>query len=322
MTQQPRQRSWRSGWRRTARIALELLLAVAMLVAIDRWLTGGTGFAQVQPNPYWLPVLAMALAYGTGPGVLAAAIASGLWLLYAHENAGERDYLDHLFHLSLQPLMWFSAAVAIGEVTIVRTTRHARLEKHGQVAARNLARLTEAFAALSHTNRRLQVQIATEAHTIGHAIDTATRVSSIDPAARRGAIGELITLAARTADFTCYRVAGGEARAWLHGAMTVRHRDVLPAGLVACIGRPRTILHVADTEDRAMLEDVGVAAVALLDRAGGDLVGCLVLHSLPFDALNASRTAELCEIASWLTPLLADSARATHPTVRPAGLVA
>ena len=48
-----------------------------MLVAIDRWLTGGTGFAQVQPNPYWLPVLAMALAYGTGPGVLAAALAAG-----------------------------------------------------------------------------------------------------------------------------------------------------------------------------------------------------------------------------------------------------
>jgi hypothetical protein len=134
-----------------------------------------------------------------------------LWLLHAHENGGERDYLDHLFHLSLPPLLWFVAAVAIGEVTILRTNRHARLERRDRVARRNLARMTEAFDALSRTNRRLQVQIATESATLGHVIDTATRLSSADPADRREAIVRLTALAARTEDFTCYRIAGDEA---------------------------------------------------------------------------------------------------------------
>ncbi|RZM32995.1 MAG: hypothetical protein EOP67_24720, partial [Sphingomonas sp.] len=245
MTHDDQAPTWQTRWRRPARIAAEIGIAFAALIALDWWLTGGTGFADVQPNPYWLPVLLMALAYGTGPGVLAAAIASGLWLAHVHDSAGERDYLDHLFHLSLQPLMWFVAAGIIGEVTIMRTGRHDRLEKRGRIATRNLARLTEAFATLSQTNRQLQVQIATEAHTVGHAIETAARLCSHEPAVRRSAIGELITLAARTPDFTCYRVNGDEARAWIRGPVTAGRRDVLPASLMDRVERHHGLLHVA-----------------------------------------------------------------------------
>ncbi|WP_380780196.1 hypothetical protein [Sphingomonas sp. R86520] len=322
MTHDEQAPKWRTRWRRPARVAAEMAIAFATLIVLDWWLTGGTGFTRVQPNPYWLPVLMMALAYGTGPGVLAAAIATALWLAHVHDDPGERDYLDHLFHLSLQPLMWFVLAGVIGEVTITRTGRHDRLEKRGRVATRNLARLTEAFATLSQTNRQLQVQIATEAHTVGHAIDTATRLSSQDPAARRAAIGELIALAARTPDFTCYRVTGGEARAWIRGPVTAGRRDTLPAALLERAQRHHAILHVAKRSDRHVLDGIGVAAIALPDRKTGEVVGCLVLHALPFETLNASRTAELAEIAAWLTPLLTDTAHATQRPVRSAGLVA
>ncbi len=309
-------------WTRPARIAVELVVMVGALLAIDRWLTGGTGFAQVSPNPLWIPVLVMALAYGTGPGLLAAALASALWVAHVHETAPERDYLDHLFHLSIQPLLWFVAAVTIGEVTILRIARHDQLEKRSRIAMRNVARLTEAFATLSRTNRLLQVQIATEARTIGHVIDVATRLSAVDPADRRSAIGALIALAARTQDFTCYRIAANEARAWLHGPVTAGRRESLPSALLERLERRGGLLHVARRGDRLVLDGIGVAAIALVDRMSGEIVGCLVLHTLPFEALNASRTAELGEIAAWLTPLLADTLRSAPRTVMPAGQVA
>ncbi|QCB42643.1 hypothetical protein E5673_10745 [Sphingomonas sp. PAMC26645] len=322
MTHDEQAAKWHTRWRRSARIAAEIAIAFAALIVLDWWLTGGSGFAHVHPNPYWVPVLMMALAYGTGPGVLAAAVASGLWLAHVQDSAGERDYLDHLFHLSLQPLMWFVAAGIIGEVTIMRTGRHDRLEKRGRVATRNLARLTDAFATLSQTNRQLQVQIATEAHTVGHAIETATRLCSQEPAVRRGAIGELIALAARTPDFTCYRVTGDEARAWVRGPVTAGRRDVLPVSLLERVERHHGLLHVAKRTDRRVLDRIGVAAIALPDPDTGEIVGCLVLHALPFETLNASRTAELAEIAAWLTPLLADTLATTQRPLRSAGLVA
>ena len=309
-------------WRRPIRIAIEMTIGFALLFALDWGLTGGTGFAAVQPSPYWLPVLVMALAYGTGPGVIAAAIASVLWLTHAHGSGGERDYLDHLFHISLPPLLWFVAAVAIGEVTMLRTARHTRLERRGRTATRNVARMTEAFDALSQTNRRLQVQVATESATLGHIIDTATRLSSDDPADRREAIVRLIALATRTEDFTCYRIVGDEARAWLRAAQAAVRRDVLPVALIERLLRRRGSVPVARRRGRAALEGIGIAAIPLCDPATHELVGCLVLHALPFAALNANRVAELTEIGTWLTPLLADTPRGSQRSARPTGLVA
>lgn len=309
----------RMPWRRTGRVAAELAVAFGLLIALSQWLTGGVGFGHLQPNPYWLPVLVAALAYGTTPGVIAAAIASALWLSLGHDHAGERDYLDHLLHLSLQPLLWFVTAMTVGEVTMIRTARQARLARRESVAARNVARLTEAFDTLAKTNRRLQVQVATEARTTGHVIATAARLAAADPAVRRAAIVELIALAVRSADFTCYRVGGEEARVWLRSAQSSGRREMLPVALMERLIRRRGIVHVARRSDRAALEGVGVAAVPLMDPCSGTLAGCLVLHALPFAALNASRVAELNEVASWLTPLLHDGAR---PLAQPCELVA
>lgn len=300
-------------WRVRLRVAMETIALFAGLALLDWATTGGTGFAGVHPNPFWLPVLVLALAYGTGAGIAAAAIASMLWLAHVHGNAGARDYLDYLFHLSLQPLLWFVAAVAVGEVTMIRLARHRWLERREGTARRNVARLTEAFHRLSRTNRVLQVAISTEARTVGHAIATATRLASGDPVERRAAIAHLIALATRTEDFTCYRIADGVARAWLRGATPTGARDVLPAELVTWMRDRSGVIHVARRADRDRLEGVGVAAIPLFAAGAGGpgaIVGCLVLHSLPFSALTPHGIAEMAEVATWLTPLLAEAATA------------
>lgn len=312
----------RDGWRRATRIAAEIAVAFVMLVALDLWLTDGTAFAGIQPNPFWLPVLVMALAYGTGPGVIAAAIASALWLNNVHADGGARDYLDHLLHLSLPPLLWFVTAVVIGEVTMLRAARHAGLQRREQIARRNTLRLTEAFDTLSKTNRRLQVQLVTEDGTIGNIVATAAQLASHDPAKRRGAVARLIALSAHTEDFACYRIAGGEARAWLHASQSAVRRDSLPGVLIERLAQAPGILHVARRADRAVLEGVGVAVVPLIDGETDALIGCLVIHALPFGALNPAHAAQLHEIAGWLTPLLADVSPGAWQPVRPAGMVA
>lgn len=316
-------------WRVRLRVALEMVALFAGLALLDWVTTGGTGFAGVHPNPFWLPVLVMALAYGTGAGIAAAAIASMLWLGHVHDNAGGRDYLDYLFHLSLPPLLWFVAAVAIGEVTMIRLGRHRWLERREGTARRNVARLTEAFHRLSRTNRVLQVAISTETRTVGHAIATATRFASGDPMERRAAIAHLIAMATRTEDFTCYRIADGVARAWLRGATPTGARDVLPAALVGWMAGRNGVMHVARRADREQLEGVGVVAIPLFGagpesagKGGGAIVGCLVLHSLPFSALTPHGIAEMAEVATWLPPLLADVPRAGARPAGPRELVA
>lgn len=311
-----------AGNHRSLRIAMELAAGFGVLIALDRLLLGGTAFTGVAPNPFWLPVMVMALAYGTYPALAAAGIASALWLALGQEPAAERDYLDHLLHLSLPPLLWFMAAVAIGEVTMVRAQRLVRLERTKNSARRNVERLTDAFHRLVHTNRVLQVQVATDDRSVGHVIATAARLGDADPAERRAALVTLIALAAHTRDFTCYRITGGEARAWLRGDAAQARADTLPPPLLL-MARRGDAVHVGRAADRPALAGIGVAALPLVAGDGDRVVGMLVLHDLPFEALGAHLLAELTELCRWLAPLLVDEPRRpTMLSVQPPGLVA
>lgn len=295
-------------WRRILRIGAELALGFGALVLIDHLATGGTAFAAVQPNPYWLPVLIMALAYGTEAGLVAATIASAIWLAHVRNVPAMGDYLDRLLQLSLTPLLWFLVAALVGEVTLLRTRRQRRLANEAAVATRNVARLSDGYRELAATNRALQMRIAVDAGATGRIVALATDLSAPDPALRRNAIGELIAAAAGTSDFTCYRLdRDGGVRVWLRGASAAARPDILPAPLVLTLSSAARVLCVARAEDRAVLADVGVASVPLAHSEGGS-IGCLVIHSVAFASLNTQTIAELTEIGSWLPRLIDDGA--------------
>jgi hypothetical protein len=320
------------NWRRGVRIALEIAILFGLLAAIDHGLTGGTGFADVRPSPYWMPVLVMALVYGTGPGVVAAAIASAFWLVAAHGDGQDRDYLDTLLHLSLPPLLWGVAAVTIGEVTLLRQRRLARAVRRATQAVRDMGRMADAHDRLTRTNRILQRRVATDPRTMGHVVAIATRLSAVDPAGRHAAMAELIELAASSDDFTCYRLGPDGAHGWLRGRGVQGHSlgrpDMLPPAMTEGLADRPGIRHVARRSDREWLAGLGVAAVPLADAAGA-VRGLLLFHSIPIEAFNAHRIAELAEIAGWLGPLLFDqgqgglrAVRTTRGEDHPAGRVA
>ena len=317
------ERQPKTRWRRNVRIALEIAIVFALLAALDEWLTGGVGFAGVRPSPYWIPVLVMALVYGTGPGIAAAVIASLLWLLAAHRDGSERDYLVWLLHLSIPPLLWCVVAVAVGEVTLSRKRHLAKALRRGAQAVRDVGRMTDAHERLTRTNRDLQRRIATDPRTTGHIIATAARLSSVDPAARRGALAQLIGLAAQSDDFTCYRLGPDGARAWLRGGAvtgaSMGRPDMLPPAMIETLAASgeRRVRHVARRSDREWLAGLGVAAVPLAD---GDarLHGLLLFHDLPIEQFNAHRVAELAEIGHWLSPMILDQGQAPLRVMRSA----
>ncbi len=292
-------------WPRRLRILAEFALMFGALLLVDRLTTSGTAFAGIQPNPLWLPVLVMALAYGTEAGLIAAIIASSIWLGNARHIAASGDYLDRLLQLSVTPLLWFLVAALVGEVTILRARRNDRCTREAGVATRNVARLSQAYQQLATTNRALQVRIATDAGATGRIVALASGLSASDAAVRREALGALIAVAAGTTDFTLYRMErDGGVRVLLRGATGTARPHILPTPLITRLRGESRILSVARSDDRLLLADVGVAAVPLM--SGGVGIGCLVVHSLAFASLNTRAIAELTEIGTWLPRLMED----------------
>jgi polysaccharide biosynthesis protein PelD len=103
------------GFRRVALIELALFFGVALWV--DWALGNGQRFESVQPHPFWIPVLLLAIQYGTNEGVLAAlAAAAALRGGNLPEQMISQDLYQYLYAMTREPILWLVAGVLVGEL--------------------------------------------------------------------------------------------------------------------------------------------------------------------------------------------------------------
>src|SRR5436305_1676193 len=108
-------RSFRVRLRRTPLLAyLEIAVGFTLLVALnvlffrDHW-----GYLDVQPHPYWLIVIPIAVRYGALPGYLAGSVAAILYLLFA-ASSGQPLFGGDL--LSSRPIIYSVLLLLAGAV--------------------------------------------------------------------------------------------------------------------------------------------------------------------------------------------------------------
>ncbi|CAH0355528.1 MAG: hypothetical protein WA085_01000 [Sphingobium sp.] len=291
---------------RTVRILAELMAMVGLLLAVDQLWGGQNGFTHWQPNPYWVPVLVMAIVYGSWPGFTAAVLATLVWLATNDVSRTDTDYFTKVFDVSLLPMLWYTSAVIIGEVTDVRLRRIRRLELVRDIGSRNRDRIADAFQGLAQNNRVLQLGIATEQRTVSQALALAARLAHATGWERQSILRSMVTMACHSDNFTCYRLQAGRAWPVMFGDGCNGDRVPLLPALVNVLQERRAIIHAANALDRPLLADVGLVAVPILAPDEARLEGILVLHHMPFECLGPHLEAELIALAVWLRDFVAD----------------
>lgn len=315
------------GQRLILRKFLEMAVLFALLLGIDHGLLAGDAFAEFNPNPYWVPVLVMAVTYGTGTGLISAVVATVIWLSAPHEWLRETDHLGAQLRLSIMPMLWTTAALAIGEVTSSRKASIAEHERRYEGMERNWERMADVVARLARTNRTLQVRIATEQRTVDQAVSAALGLSEIDTAGQIEAVARLIALATESEDFTYYDVRGRQMVARFCGKEAAgRPRDLSLTPLAQQMIASPALLHAGQTEDSELLEPFGVMAMPLQVREGGAVLGMILVHSAKRLRFTKAKVAELRHIAGLLGRLPVLTARGqaaeTAPWRLPEGKVA
>ncbi|ANI76561.1 MULTISPECIES: hypothetical protein [Sphingobium] len=275
----------------------EMLVMFAVLMAIDHMLLDADAFQQLNPNPYWLPVLAMAISYGTGIGLLAGLVASAIWLSTPHAGLDMPDQLEMQLRLSIMPLLWMVTALVAGEVTAVRMARLAAQDERHQAMDNNWQRLAEVIARLTSINRKLQVRIAIEQRTVNQAVAAAVGLAEPDPALQIDAIARLIALAAQTEDFTFYDIRAGQVVARFAGRDAAgRPADLSRTALAhAMMENPRP-LHEGHSTEQGILAHFGLIALPVF-RDEDELGGMIIIHSAPNLRITEARVAELAHMA-------------------------
>lgn len=279
----------------SARPFVETLLFFVLLVVVDHAVAAGDAFAALEPHPFWLPVILMAVAYGSGPGLLAAILASLIWVLDG-EQVQTGDHLERMLSLSILPMLWVTTALVTGEITSSHLGAMRRLARHRNRLTREQNKLTEIIGELAETNRALQVRIALEERTIADAIAAAVELVDMRPSQQLAGIERLVNVATKGGAFTFYVVVGDQLLPLLRG--NGARGDLRSDGVIADIWRG------AIPGDQPIVQVSPRCAVVPV-YADGDpyLRGLLSLEGMGEEVLTQSMRAALIHIAYSLGQL-------------------
>lgn len=297
---------------------VELAVIMLAIQAID-WIWPALDVHDLQPSPYWLPVLLISAQYGTVSGALAVGAAIVSHFLFAtlpEQGVGENDFAYRLRTLA-QPILWIAAALLLGQFRMRQIA--AKRELTRRVLELDVQRQT--LSDYAHRLRRrcdlLEREIAGRPLDAGRHVLAAIGqlATGADKTETRGSVRErinralgaaypdaTISLYLRTGDGFRLAVSSGDP-------VTTLCLDYLPDNhpLAAAIIERQGGLRILNEKDEEALGSQGLAAVPVVRRGTGRVIAMVKIEHGAGRLITDGLTTELAALAAAIEPLLAES---------------
>jgi len=296
----------------------ELAAIVALLLAVD-WFLPALDINNIQPSPYWLPVLLLTLHYGTASGTLAVIVAIVAYFSFVtlpEQGVGENEFAYRLRILS-QPILWIATAVLLGQFRMVQIAAKRELRRRAVELETQRNTLADYAHRLRDRCDALERDIA--ARPINPTAPLLNALATLadgkhDPAAAAQAIfasafpGAAVSLYARSeAGLTqCSAIGWPQPAPW---ATALEPTHPLALAIIATKTKPV----VLDPAGEAILTGQGLAAVPVVDPASGKVVGMLKLDRAPADVVTPDLIRQLDVLAAAIEPALQRFERSARP---------
>ncbi len=290
---------------------LEILLLIVLPATLDHFIPAFPTLSDMQPHPFWLPVLLVSIQYGTVSGLLAAgcAVAASSFLGYPEQEIGE-NHFTYLLRVWSQPMLWVAAALVLGQFRM-------RQIEQKQELARQVAELNNQRKAIAQyaTNLRTRCE-SLEREMVGRREPAGRDLLALlggmatasQPASARAALGDCLAAAFGKCQASVYARDGEQLRlVEQHGWPTeARWKTTLTATdpLYAAMNGEGRVLSILVPGDEMHLGGEGVAAAPIASRIDGRLSGLLKIEAIEPAEIDASFGSRLMALAIQIAPLL------------------
>lgn len=291
------------GIRVAALLEIVTLLAAALLV--DTFLLDGNRFAEIRPHPFWAAVLLAAAQYGTKEGLAAAVLSTaGLLAGALPEQGFGEDLYAWLLRISGTPVLWFIAAVVLGEI---RDGHHRKSDMLKEALADTLEQtrtIAEAYERLARTASELEVRVAGQVRTV-HVMYTAARaIERQDTREILIGVATLVRSVLGPLKFSLFLLNGQRlelvaTEGWSNQDRFTREFDT-DSPLFRAIVDGRQTLTAITPEHEAILLSEGMLAGPLVSQETGKVVGMLKLEEIAFAELNPSNVQNFSIVCDWI----------------------
>lgn len=284
---------------------LEIVTFLGIALAVDRIFFDGQRFRSAPQHPFWIPVLLVAVQYGTNAGLLAA-LASSIALLAGHvpPQAISQDRFAWLFQIGQLPLLWCVSAVVLGELRMRQIREREMLVRQLAETERRQKALADGHERLRKAKDVLETRIAGQLRTAVGMYEAARAIEKLDPAEVLLGVADLVRSVMNPEMFSVFLLRNGSMElvvedGWAEGDVFPRHYAASTSLFQEIIGRQR-LLSVANPEESMVLSGDGVVASPIVVPDTGRVIGMLKIEKLGFLDLNFSNLQTLKILCQWM----------------------
>lgn len=263
----------------------ELAVAFGLIYGLDR-LFPQFNILEIEPHPFWFPLLLLSLQYGTVSGLVAAGVAIAASMSAGLPEAGiGENHFAYFLRVWGQPILWIAIALLVGQFRMRQIAAKNELRRLNEGLAKQRDALAAHAVDLRERCERLERALATSRDAQPFKVLAAigeVAHGSADERDASSALARLAEAAFPDAKLVLYRSSSsGLLRAAVHPhdgevgkAVTIPPLHPLHKTVV----EGAKSLSVLDRRDEAVLGGVALAAVPVRDAAG-TVVGMLALES-------------------------------------------
>ncbi|MBV5335552.1 GAF domain-containing protein, partial [bacterium] len=288
---------------------LELALFFVVAFAFDFLVGSGNRFDGVQPHPYWIVVVLLAVQYGTSEGVLAAVTAAAaLRIGNIPEQIVSLDYYQYLYMLSREPIFWLVAAVMLGEMRMRQLREREDLRDSSSLARKESAAIAAA-SKLKEVKENLESRVAGQLKTVFTLYHAARAIDKLDEGEIMLGIADLVRTVMQPEKFSLFLLNNDVLESvtnegWDDEDDYARWFDHSQQLFEAVVGRQR-FLCVAKLEDERILQGQGLLAGPLMSADTGEVVGMVKIESLGFMDMSVNGMENFRILCEWIGTALA-----------------
>ncbi len=300
------------GVRRSALLEIALFFIVAIL--LDLFVFDADSFWYVTPHPFWIIVLLVAVQYGTMEGVLAA-LAATVVLLVGHmpDQSMSQDLYDYLFEVVRRPLMWFAAAVLLGELRMRHLREKERLRSELEEARQKERTIAAAYARQNEIKSDLETRVAGQMRTVISMHQAVKSLEQLDPGKVLFSIMDMVRAVMNPQKASVFMLGQNVLEAAVHTGWTGKDEYLRVIGaehpLFQEIVARRRVLNIASEGDEKILGQQGVLAGPLLNADTGEVIGMLKIEQLEFIELGWTTIKNFEVVCEWIGTVYGNSQR-------------
>lgn len=286
---------------------LEIIVFLGGALLIDQLLFDGTRFRDMQPHPFWIPVVLLSVQYGSRMGLVAAFACTVVFLFgNVPERLLEQDLHQWFFIVFKLPILWSVSAVIIGEISARHIGARNQLSQDLNEAFQRESTLAGSFHTLNVIKERMEIRVAGQWRTVSKTLKAARSIEHLDPSKVLSRSQDLVENLLECEKFSIYLLRENALHcSFDRGWDDAEDEDYLRVfraenPLFTTVVGERRVLCISNPVDEGILGDQGVLAGPLIVPETGEFLGMLKIERLSFGQLSLNTVKDFEFLCEWI----------------------